>query len=62
LIGLRGSPSMSMSWPAFVYRSWLQPTAQYGQRPSVTVAPRSREDFSADRGLKGWIWGRDGSE
>jgi hypothetical protein len=28
----------------------------------VTVAPRSREDFSADRGLKGWIWGRDGSE
>ena len=34
--------------------SWPHPTAQYGQTPSVTVAPRSREDFAAVRGLNGW--------
>ena len=28
----------------------------------MTVAPRSREDFSAVRGLKGWVCGREGCE
>ncbi len=28
----------------------------------MTVAPRSREAFSAVRGLSGWVWGRDGCE
>src|SRR5262245_58162031 len=34
--------------------SWPQPTAQYGQTPSVTVAPRSRDVFAAVCGLYGW--------
>src|SRR5947209_2806931 len=34
--------------------SWPQPTAQYGQTPSVTTAPRSREALAAVCGLKGW--------
>src|SRR2546425_1022968 len=34
--------------------SWPQPTAQYGQTPWVTVAPRSRDVFFTVSRLYGW--------
>ncbi len=34
--------------------SWPQPTAQYGQTLSVTVAPRSRDVFATVCRLNGW--------
>src|SRR6266478_4274592 len=34
--------------------SWPQPTAQYGQTPWVTVAPRSRDAFFTVSRLYGW--------
>src|SRR5262245_52081322 len=52
-MGLSGSPSMSMSSPPLLKISWPQPTAQYGQTLSVTVAPRSREAFVRVCKLKG---------